>query len=291
MTDSNTPTPRRVVVGIDGSASSRNALAWASSLALATGGEVDAVHVWNYPIALVAPTFGAPVATLPADFLAESAAVRLDAVVDATTVADDLTIGRDAIMGSARTVLTQRSSQADLIVLGRTGHRRATRALIGSTASHCVRHSECPVVVVGDSVAPETTITVAVDGSDSSIGALVWALGLGDKHDIVAVYSHDEWELDELPLDAEVRRRLDSAADDLLQETIAAAVETAGGGADRIKRQVRQGDPRTTIVDQGDPGELLVLGGQGRSGLARWALGSLADYAVHHAPGTLVIWR
>ena len=138
--------------------------------------------------------------------------------------------------------------------------------------------------------APEENITVAVDGSPSSIDALVWALGLGDSVD-TAAYSHDEWELDDLPLDDTFRADLNARADEMLADAVATAVERAGVDPTRVVRQVMQGDPRTTLVDQADPATLLVMGAQGHSGISRWVLGSLADYAVQHAPGSIAIWR
>ncbi len=145
--------------------------------------------------------------------------------------------------------------------------------------------------MVRDSIAPERSITVAVDGSPASVDALVWAIELGDEHNTLAVYSHDEWELDEMGLDDTVRADLEAKADELLAQAVETAVQRTGVHEDRIKRQVVHGDPRTTLVDQADPDHLLVLGAQGHSGIARWVLGSLADYAVQHAPGSVAIWR
>jgi len=279
----------KIVVGIDGYVDSRRAFQWATELAAAEQAQVVAVMAWAYPPGLMLPTLVAP--SIPAGLLADGAARRLRAFVNAYTTNPDVVVKRETVMGSPRTALTELSEDADLLVVGRTGSNRVTRALAGSTASSCARNAACPVVIVGDQVKPAKTITVAVDGSDSSIDALVWALGRGPDHDIVAVYSHDEWELDELPLDDDFRRGLSDEAAKMLEAAVAKAVERTGDDDDRVIRQIRQGDPRTTIVEQGDPSELLVLGAHGHSGLTRWVLGSLADYAVHHAPGTVVICR
>jgi len=283
-----TPTSSKILVGVDGSTTSANALRWATQLAKNTSGTITATMAWSYPTALLMPVVGAPV--LPAEDLSEVTRATLEALVAATPDPDPVA-EQWVIMGAPRSVLTESSEDQDVLVLGRTGRNRLQRAWLGSTASYCVRHAACPVVIIGESTAPESTITVAVDGSLSSIEALVWALGLGDDHDVLAVYSHDEWELDDLPLDDRIREDLDKKADELVARVVEAAIERTGADEDRIKRQVRQGDPRTTIVEQADPSELLVLGAQGHSGLARWFLGSLADYAVHHAPGSVAIWR
>ncbi len=280
--------PQKIVVGIDGSESAANALQWACALATSSDASVSAVMSWNYPAALLMPVVGTPV--LPGDVVAETTRAALAEVVEATPTGD-VEVDEWVMMGSPRAVLTEASEDHDLLVLGRTGHSRLAQIFLGSTVSYCVRHAECPVVVVHNSVAPEHQITVAVDGSPSSIAALVWALGLGDEHEVLAVYSHDEWELDHLPLDGSVRADLERKADEMLAQAVQSAVDQTGVDESRLTRQVRQGDPRTTLVDQANPAAMLVLGAQGYSGIARWALGSLADYAVQHAPGTVAIWR
>src|SRR6202142_4410993 len=46
------PSDDRIVVGVDGSASSKAALAWAVRQADLTGGTVEAVVAWHYPVAV-----------------------------------------------------------------------------------------------------------------------------------------------------------------------------------------------------------------------------------------------
>lgn len=278
----------KIVVGIDGSDTATAALKWAAALAETKGGSVSAVMAWNYPAAMMMPIIGTPV--LPGDLVAETTRGILNGVIEATEL-PDVPVEQWIMMGAPRAVLTETAEDHDVLVLGRSGNSRLKELFLGSTVSYCVRHADCPVVVVRDSGAPEAGVTVAVDGSPSSIEALVWAIELGDDHDVLAVFSHDEWELDDLPLDDKIRADLDAKADEMLSKAVATATARTAVDASRLNYQVRQGDPRTTLVDQADPARLLVLGAQGHSGLARWALGSLADYAVQHAPGTVAVWR
>jgi nucleotide-binding universal stress UspA family protein len=277
----------KILVGVDGSDSSLAALQWATALAAQREGSVTAAMTWSYPTALMMPVVGAPV--VPADYVSGATRAKLGVAVAGTPRADLIT-EEWVIMGAPRSVLSDATEDHDLLVLGRTGNSRLRQLFVGSTAAYCVRHAECPVVVVRDAVTPEDKITVAVDGSPSSIDALVWALSLGDSQ-VAAVYSHDEWELDDLPLDDQFRADLGARAEEMLVNTIATAVERAGVDEERVVYQIMQGDPRTTLVDQAEPNGLLVLGAQGHSGISRWVLGSLADYAVQHAPGSVAIWR
>lgn len=107
----------------------------------------------------------------------------------------------------------------------------------------------------------------------------------------MAAYSHHEWQLHDLDLDGQARKDLDVRAEQMLTEATPAAIETAGANAQRVVCQIMQGDPSTTLIDQADATAMLVFGAQGHSGISRWALGSLADYAVQHAPGSVVICR
>ena len=282
------PAPATIAVGIDGSDNATAALRWAATLAAKRDATISAVMAWNYPTALLMPVVGTPV--LPADYVADSSRATLRVAIDEANVGS-VEVEEWVVMGAARQVLTEASEDHDLLVVGRTGDSRLKQVFLGSTVSYCVRHAECPVVVVRDSAAPEQRIRVAVDGSPSSIEALVWAIELGDDHQVVATFSHDEWELDDLPFDDRFRADLDAKADEMLASAVETAVGRTGADPARVTRQVLQGDPRTTLVDQADPGELLVMGAQGHSGMARWVLGSLADYAVQHAPGTVAIWR
>jgi hypothetical protein len=71
---------RRIVVGVDGSASSMAALRWALGQAETTGAEVAAVYAWKYPM-----SFGAPIPLLPdVDIAAEAGTALAAAIAQAT---------------------------------------------------------------------------------------------------------------------------------------------------------------------------------------------------------------
>ena len=50
--------------------------------------------------------------------------------------------------GHAAEVLIEASKEADLLVVGRRGHRAFAGMLLGSVSLHCVTGAFCPVVVV-----------------------------------------------------------------------------------------------------------------------------------------------
>jgi nucleotide-binding universal stress UspA family protein len=60
-----------------------------------------------------------------------------------------------------------------------------------------------------------------------------------------------------------------------------------------IETAVREGDPRSAIVDEAEEwgADLIVVGSHGRTGLKRWLLGSVAQAIVGHAPCSVEVVR
>jgi nucleotide-binding universal stress UspA family protein len=136
----------RIVVGVDGSPSSRLALRWAVRQAMLTGAVVDAVHAWSAPA-----TFDmVPLVTHP-ELMEKSAEQTLvDAVADAVGAHPPARLRARVVQGNAAFVLIRAARGADLLVVGSRGHGGFVGALLGSIAQHCAQHAPCPVVVVRD---------------------------------------------------------------------------------------------------------------------------------------------
>ncbi|MGW7444059.1 universal stress protein [Kitasatospora sp. NPDC054795] len=134
----------RIVVGVDGSTTSRSALAWAARQAGLTGDSVDAVIAWQYPVG-----YGAPSAAVPDFDVAGNARQALaEAVAEAAAEAPQVEIRQHVVQGHPAAVLLRAADNADLLVVGNRGHGGFTEALLGSVSQHCVHHAHCPVVVV-----------------------------------------------------------------------------------------------------------------------------------------------
>jgi nucleotide-binding universal stress UspA family protein len=71
-----------------------------------------------------------------------------------------------------------------------------------------------------------------------------------------------------------------------------AAALLAGIGAS-IETCVREGDPRTEIVEEAKDwsADLIVVGSRGRTGMQRWLVGSVAEHVVRHAPCSVEVVR
>lgn len=136
-----------IVVGVDGSQPSAEALRWAVRQAELTGGTVDAVTAWQYPLA--AGGFGwAPTAGLDDTDYADLATTSLHTCVEKVGVPAGLKVRELVVEGNPAQALLDQAKEADLLVVGSRGHGGFAEALIGSVSARCVHHARCPVVVV-----------------------------------------------------------------------------------------------------------------------------------------------
>jgi len=133
-----------IVVGIDGSESSCEALAWAAEYARMTGSVLEAVYAWLPPtVAFAVPLF-VDLAPL------ERESKRLPRKIVEQVLGDDPdvdVIARTA-RGNAAEVLVKASKHAELLVVGSLGLGGLKGMMLGSVGHHCAAHSHCPVVIV-----------------------------------------------------------------------------------------------------------------------------------------------
>lgn len=136
----------RIVAGVDGSPSSREALHWAVRQAGLTGGAVDAVIAWHYPVP-VAP-FGLPPVMTNDVVFEEIAAKTLADVVSNVPDATNVSIRQFVCRGNTVQVLLDAAAGADLLVVGCRGLGGFPGMLMGSVSQNCIHHAPCPVVVI-----------------------------------------------------------------------------------------------------------------------------------------------
>lgn len=138
----------RIVVGVDGSEASQEALAWAVRQAELTGASVDAVIAWHNPVVIGGMPYG-PVAVLKESDFGRFAAATLRNSIRAVETADSgVSVTPIVRQGNAARVLVDAADGADLLVVGSRGYGGFAEALLGSVSQHCVHHAPCPVVIV-----------------------------------------------------------------------------------------------------------------------------------------------
>lgn len=147
----------RIVVGVDGSEPSKNALRWADFISKATGSSIEAISVWRLPASAAGGNGwgGSPNGKLFARDAVDSLKEQLDEVFGPTHPAG---LHGGAYEGSAAKVLIDVSRDAHMLVLGSRGHGGFAGMLLGSVSAACAAHAACPVLVVhGDNPPPTTT--------------------------------------------------------------------------------------------------------------------------------------
>jgi nucleotide-binding universal stress UspA family protein len=144
----------RIVVGVDGSEQSIDALLWAADEAKLRGAELVAVHAWTFspPVAVGTPDMMA----MPAGNIAEELdldremAERAlnDSIEAALGPSPGLAIERLLVEDAPGEGLVTAARDADLLVVGTHGRGRIAQALLGSVSQHAAQHATCPVVIV-----------------------------------------------------------------------------------------------------------------------------------------------
>ena len=134
----------RVVVGVDGSESSKHALRWAARQAGFTGATLEAVTGWEYPA-----FFGfAPTVPNGIDY-GELAGRALDQSIDEVFGADrPARLETRVVARHPALALVEASEGADLLVVGSRGYGGFADALLGSVSTYCIHHAHCPVTVI-----------------------------------------------------------------------------------------------------------------------------------------------
>ena len=133
----------RIVVGVDGSPHSEEALRWAIGQARLTGQPVDAVTSWTVPVDLGVGGEGGLVA-----YDWEGLAIRTleHTVAKVVNPADGVQVSQHVVVGHAATVLV--AADAALLVIGSRGRGGFAGMLLGSVSQHVNARATSPVVVV-----------------------------------------------------------------------------------------------------------------------------------------------
>src|SRR5580704_2974472 len=133
----------RIVVGVDGSPSSVEALTWAARQAALTGGPLDVLLTWHLPV-------GDPLASIDddGDLLVDAERVLAQTITSVLGDSPGIEYSAEVVEASPAAALLEAAVGADLLVLGSHGRGELSGLLVGSVTQHCITHAPCPVVVV-----------------------------------------------------------------------------------------------------------------------------------------------
>lgn len=141
-----------VVVGVDGSSASHNAVGFAFDMASRHGLKVLAIHAWDVPSfdLIVMPNTPVPV---DIDNMAGTE-VRLAAELLAGYQASypDVAVETRVIHGNPVNALMSAAPEAAMIVVGSRGHGQMMSSILGSVSHGVLHRAQVPVAVVTDAV-------------------------------------------------------------------------------------------------------------------------------------------
>jgi nucleotide-binding universal stress UspA family protein len=172
----------------------------------------------------------------------------------------------------------EHSGPIDLVAMCSHGRTGLARFALGSVAERLIRYGEAPVLLVrafGPLAVPTRTV-VPLDGSARAEKALGVLPGLAHEVDqkvtLLRVVQHDGER---------------AAAEAYLQQVLSRP-ELADLA---VTTEVRDGDVVSAIQAVAGSAALVVMGTHGRTGLARWALGSVADRVTHGNTDAVLLVR
>lgn len=146
-TDDTDPPDGRVVVGVDGSTLSHEALRFGFEEASMRGAELLAVHAWRHPASLA----GGDLVKLvrdEAELADEKERLLTDSLAGWQEKYPDVTVLRQLTHGDPRQVLKDASAGALLLVVGARGLGGFAGLLLGSTSQTLAHHAHSPVAIV-----------------------------------------------------------------------------------------------------------------------------------------------
>jgi nucleotide-binding universal stress UspA family protein len=138
----------RIAVGVDGSPASRAALEWAGDEAVRHGSELVVLTAW-LP---VPPPLAGTSSTLPTHGVTDAGETAKEQLMEAIwhVLGEEppVLVQPQVKEGSAAKLLIDLSEDADLLVVGSSGHGGFAGMLLGSVSQHVAAHAKCTVVVV-----------------------------------------------------------------------------------------------------------------------------------------------
>ena len=138
---------KTIVVGVDGSPSSRKALVWAAAEAADHSADLVVLNVWEHTLLPPAGSVSVSERYVP-DPSQRTAEDLVDEIKQALGEDPPVPVQPRVKQGNPAKVLIEESEGADLLVVGTRGHGGFRGLVLGSVSQHVAAYAECPVTVV-----------------------------------------------------------------------------------------------------------------------------------------------
>ncbi|WP_019926538.1 universal stress protein [Nocardia sp. BMG111209] len=284
-----------IVVGVDGSAMSSRAVAWAAVEAALYGCPLHLVDSVAGPASI-----GPGIAWAGIDYewlnteaqrvLTEAAGIARSAVPDG-----NLQITTEVTYQMAIVDLVQLSKTARLIVVGDRGLGAVGRALLGSVSSAVLHHAFSPVAIVHSTAATGAEAAVApvvvgVDGTANSLPALEIAFEEASRRKVGLTAVH-AWSDMSAGLEPSI-----TGWDAIHDSEQAVFAESMAGWTERypdvtVHRILARNHPAKALLEAAEHAQLIVVGSHGRGGFTGMLLGSTSNALAHSVHCPIIIAR
>lgn len=288
-----------VVVAVDGSDASKQAVRWAANTANKRGIPLRLASSYTMPQFLYAEGM-VPPQELFDDLQAEALEKVEEARGIAHEVAPEIKIGHTIAEGSPIDMLLEMSTDVTMIVMGSRGLGGLSGMVMGSVSGAVVSHAKCPVVVVReDSAVDENTkygpVVVGVDGSEVSQKATEMAFAEADARncELIAVHTWMDMQVQaSLAGLAAAQQQWDEVErqqTNMLIDQLAPLVEQYPNV--QVKKLITRDRPVRALTEASEGAQLLVVGSHGRGGFKGMLLGSTSRALLQSSPCPMMVVR
>jgi nucleotide-binding universal stress UspA family protein len=277
---------RKILVAIDGSLSSMHALGESFKLA-------ENEKSWMTAVSVIPPYLGDLDTTAVGNVMTAIRRPYEEALTEARRMADEARVMLRTACEEGdpyeRIVDLADAENFDLIVMGRRGHNRLEKALVGSVTARVIGYSRKDVLVVPkDASIGWKKILIATDGSKFSEAAAERAIGFakayGGELTIVSV----------VDVPAEFYGEAPEAWDNLVTQAkgfVDKTSQLAEASGVRAQAVVREAETWKAIVELAEKQQTdtIVMGSHGRTGLKRLLMGSVTEKVIGNAPCPVLV--
>jgi nucleotide-binding universal stress UspA family protein len=270
----------KILVPVDGSASSLMAEETAAKIAKKTGANITVLHIIREPMlgyrlpSKIEEEIMGHIEQEAEKITREALTIFVEERVNA-----DLKVVR--WRDPADTIL-EFSKNYDLVVIGAYGENEKSPYVLGSVTKKVMRQTRNPLLVV-KRVSALSNLLICVDGSENALKALKYGAQLADKMDS-----------DITLLNVQEKKMFDYAPDvveDLGKKILSKAAEVISEKKSKINRKLEIGVPADVIVEVAEKGnhDLIIMGSRGFGKVKRFLLGSVSDDVSHKAKCSVLI--
>ncbi|MBI5408311.1 MAG: universal stress protein [Nitrospirae bacterium] len=277
---------RKILVAVDGSKSSLNALRQAIKLACTEG-------CWITVVSVVPPYDGDLSLTSVGNIRAAMREPMEKALFEAEKIAKDERASIKTVCEEGdpfeKIVDLAEGENFSLIVMGQRGLHPLERALIGSVAARVIGYSRTDVLVVPDGVSVGwSKILLTTDGSRYSDAArdkaINFAKAYGGELKVISV----------VDVPAEFYAEAPKAVEDLTRKAkgfVADVKKIAEASGIKAATFVGEGETFKVITDfaKQEKADVIFTGSHGRTGIKRLLMGSVTEKVIGYAPCPVLI--